>query len=82
MATIAKSRYEFYFGDQLNGQKILDQLNLKKPNFPEGQLLQVEYSAKVGDTTRARQALKDLENNPAATEWMLTEAKSIEGTLP
>jgi serine/threonine-protein kinase len=82
MATIAKSRYEFYYGDQTNGQKILDQLNLKKPNFPEGQLLQAEYSAKVGDTTRARQALNNLENNPAATEWMLTEAKSIEGTLP
>ncbi len=82
MATIAKSQYEFYYGDQTNAQKILDQLNLKKLNFPEGQLLQAEYSAKMGNTTRARQALTDLENNPAATEWMLTEAKSIEGTLP
>jgi serine/threonine protein kinase len=81
MATIAKSRYEFYFGDQTNGQKILDQLNLKEPNFPEAQLLQAEFSAKEGDTTRARQALINLENNPATTEWMLAAAKSIEGTL-
>ena len=81
MATIAKSRYEFYFGDQTNGQKILDQLNLKEPNFPEAQLLQAEFSAKEGDTTRARQALINLENNPATTEWMLASAKSIEGTL-
>ncbi len=82
LATLARSQYQFYFGDQTTGQKILDQLNLKNPNFPEGQLLQAEYSAKVGDTSRERQELINLENNPAATAWMLMEAKSIEGTLP
>ena len=81
LATLARSQYQFYFGVQASGQKILDQLNLKEPNFPEGQLLQAEFSAKEGDTTRARQALINLENNPAATEWMLAAAKSIEGTL-
>jgi serine/threonine-protein kinase len=82
LGMIAKARYTFYFVDKVHAQDMLDQLRQSDPNLPEGQLLQAEFSAKVGDNGRAHQALVDLRKNPRLVDWMLTEAKSIEGNLP
>jgi serine/threonine protein kinase len=82
LGTIAKARSMFYFGDKIQAQKILDQLKQNKPDMPEVQLLQAEFSAKASDTGLARQALINLRANTRATTWMLNEANSIERTLP
>jgi predicted Zn-dependent protease len=82
LGTIAKARSMFYFGDKIQAQKILDQLKQNKPNMPEGQLLQAEFSAKASDSGLAHQAVKGLRANPRTTAWMLNEANSIERILP
>ena len=82
LGTIAKIRSMFYFGDRTQALKILDEFKQRKPDMPEAQLLQAEFSAKASDIVSARQALKDLRANKRATTWMLNEANLIERTLP
>ncbi len=82
LSQLAKARYTFFYGNQTVAQEILDDLSRNKPGLAEAQLLQADFSARTGDADRARQALADLRNNPAAQGWMLQEAEIIERTLP
>jgi tRNA A-37 threonylcarbamoyl transferase component Bud32 len=81
LGVIAKARNTFYFDDQGHAQEMLDQLMQDTPGLPEGQLLQAEFAAKLGENDRAHQSLADLRNNPSARDWMLLEANYIEGNL-
>jgi serine/threonine protein kinase len=82
ISTVANARNTFYYGDKVKAQGLLNQLMQSKPSMPEAQLLNAEFAAANGKPVAARQALKDLRNNSKALDWMLNEAKNIEGTLP
>jgi serine/threonine-protein kinase len=82
LARLAMARYTFFYGDKAHAQQMLDELVSLKPGFAEAQLLQADFSARMNDVERARQALADLRANPEAQGWMLQEAEYIEGTLP
>lgn len=82
LARLAKARYTFLNADRRQGQQALDDLMQIKPGFSEAQLCQADFSARLGDTQRARQALDDLRAHPDLPEWVVREAEIIERTLP
>lgn len=82
LARLAKARYTFLNLDPRQGQQALDELMQFKPGFNEAQLCQADFSARLGDAGRARQALDELRAQPALPEWIIHEAEIIERTLP
>jgi len=63
-----KARNSFYYGDQGHAQDMLDQLMQDNPDLPEGQLLEAEFAAELGENDRAHQSLADLRKNPSARD--------------
>lgn len=81
LSELADARHWFYQDDEVEAQKMLEQLRQEEPDMPEILLLQAEMDVKFNRPDLARAQLAQLRKNSSASIWMLDEAKTIEGTI-
>ncbi len=79
---LGRARYEFYFREKMAAQQILNEMKDAIPGSYEADLLQAEFSAKMGLNEDARQLLTALIGKPAVPEWIKLEADRILNQIP
>jgi serine/threonine protein kinase len=82
LAKTAEVRFTLYNGSTAEARILLDQFRVIHPLRPEIPLLQAEIAIKAGDNAMAKVALANLRKNTLAVQWMLDEAKNLEGKIP
>jgi hypothetical protein len=79
---LGRARYEFYFREKMVAQQILNEMKDAIPGSYEADLLQAEFSARMGLNEDARRLLTTLIGKPAVPEWIKLEADRILNQIP
>ncbi len=79
---LGRARYEFYFRDKSVAQQILNEMKAAIHGSYEADLMQAEFTAKLGLGEDARHLLTALIEKPAVPEWIKLEADKILKQIP
>ena len=84
LALSAEAHYAILFqsGQPQTGQKLIDQLRQKQPDWQEVNLLQAELFIEQGQKDQALAILEKLSATPNLPEWIQTQTVTLLGQLP